>query len=130
MKSKIIGYVIAMVVGAGACMYFDKDIHEIEEKIVYRDRVRTVVKEVITEKPDGTRIIERETNKDEVKDSVSTKKESIPTKKNWAVGVKYDLFSHEPVWTAEVQRRVIGDIYAGAYGRTDGIVGVGITILF
>ena len=130
MLKKISSYVIVLVIGAAIGTYFDAK-HTIEEKVVYKDKVRTVVKEVITERPDGTKITERQTTKDEKKKQVAKRKESKPVKKDWLVGVKYDLVpSSVPVWTAEVQRRVIGDFYIGAYGRTDGVLGVGVTLAF
>lgn len=129
MLKKISSYIIVLAIGGALGTYFDAS-HTIEEKIVTRDRTRTIIKEVITENPDGTKVTERTTDKKEKSDTKVAKKESIPVKKNWSVGVKYDLFSDKPVWTAEVQRRILGDIYAGAYGRTDGIIGVGVTILF
>ena len=129
MIKKISLYVVILAIGAGLGSYFNP-IHTIEEKIVVKDRIKTVIKEVVTQRPDGTIVTEREIHKDEKKDSVATRKESIPTSKNWSASVKYDLFRPVPVWTIEVQRRVLGNIYAGAYGRTDGIVGVGVTLLF
>lgn len=129
MLKKISSYIIVLAIGAGIGTYFDAK-HTIEEKIVYKDRVKTEIKEVIKEAPDGTKITERTIYKDEKKDTKIAKKEGIPVKKDWAVGVKYDLLPvGEPVWTAEVQRRILGDIYVGAYGRTDGVAGVSITIL-
>lgn len=129
MHKTILSYIAVLAVGVGIGTYFDAK-HTIEETVVYKDRVKTVVKEVITERPDGTKITERETNKVEKTDKVTAKKESIPVKPNWGVGVKYDLFRPIPIWTAEVQRRVIGDFYVGAYGRTDGVVGVGVSFFF
>lgn len=130
MQKKILSYVLAVCVGAAICMYFDKEVHEVQERIVYKDRIKTVVKEVITENPDGSRTIERETTKDEKKDQVSNKKETRPVKKDWLVSVKADLFSPAPAYTAEVSRRVIGDFYIGTFARTDGVVGVGVTLAF
>lgn len=120
---------VILAIGAGLGSYFNP-IHTIEEKIVIKDRIKTIVREVITQRPDGTIVTEREIHRDEKKDSVATKKESIPSSKNWAVSVKYDLFVAIPVYTIEVQRRILGNIYVGVYGRTDNIVGAGVTILF
>jgi len=130
MQKKILSYILAVGVGVAASWYFLPKEHIIEEKIVYKDRTKTQIVEIITERPDGTRTIERVIHKDEQTDIISTKKEVIPSKKDWAVGGKYDLFTSTPVWSLEVQRRIIGNVYAGAYGRTDGIIGVGVTLLF
>lgn len=127
---KIASYIVVLVIGAGLGTYFDAK-HTIEEKIVYRDRVKTVVKERITESPDGTRVIERETVKKEKKDGSVSKTESVPVKKDWGVGIKYDLLPVGPaVWTLEVHRRIIGDFYVSGYGRTDGVAGLGVTFFF
>ena len=129
MIKKISLYVVILAIGAGLGAYFNP-VHTIEEKVVVKDRIKTVIREVVTQRPDGTIVTERDIVKDEKKDTVATRKESIPVKKDWAASVKYDLFTSVPVYTIEIQRRVLGNIYAGAYGRTDGIVGVGVTILF
>jgi hypothetical protein len=130
MQLKILSYILVFAAGIGACLYFDDNVHEIKEEIVYKDRIRTVVKEVVTKSPDGTTVTQRTTDKVEKKDKQVNKVESKPIKPNWMVGVKYDLFRPVPVWTAEVQRRVIGNVYAGAYGRTDGVVGVSLSVTF
>lgn len=130
---KIASYIIVLAIGAGIGTYFDAK-HTIEEKIVYKDRVKTVIKERITENPDGTRVIERETTKKEKKDGSVSKVESKPVKKDWGVSVKADLLSQpvggQTVWTVEVHRRIFSDLYVSGYGRTDGIAGVGVTLFF
>lgn len=129
MYKKIGSYIIALGIGLGLGTYFDAA-HTIEEKIVTKDKVRTVIKEVITERPDGTKVTERITDKKEKKDVVENKKESIPVKKDWGVSVKTDLFNPVPVYTIEVQRRVFSDFYIGVYGRTDNTLGVGVSLFF
>ena len=130
MLKKFSSYIVVLAIGAVIGTYFDAK-HTIEEKIVIKDRVKTEIREIITERPDGTKVTERVTHKDEKTKSVANKKESIPASKNWGVGVKYDLFTSDvPVFTIEVQRRIFSSFYAGAYGRTDGVVGVGVTVLF
>lgn len=129
MLKKISSYIIVLAIGAAAGTYFNQK-HTIEEKIVYKDRIKTEVKEVVIEKPDGTKITERHIQKDEKKDQKIVKKESIPVKKDWGVSLKTDLFTPVPVYTVEVHRRVFSDLYIGAYGKTDGVVGVGLTFFF
>jgi hypothetical protein len=130
MLKKIGSYLVVLVIGAAIGTWFDAK-HTIEEKVVYKDRVKTEIREVIKEAPDGTKVTERITYRNEKKDKKVSKKESMPVKKDWGVSIKYDLIpSGQPVWTVEVQRRVFGDIYAGAYGRTDGVAGVGVTVFF
>lgn len=129
MIKKIASYVVILAIGAGLGTYFNQ-IHTIEEKIVYKDRTHTIIKEIITEHPDGTKVTERLVDKKEKIDSIATKKESIPVSKDWGVGVKYDLFVTVPVWTIEVHRRILGNIYVTGYGRTDNVVGVGLLYTF
>lgn len=130
MIKKLASYVIVFAAGSAIAIWFDKDVHEITETVVYKDRVRTVVKEVITERPDGTKITERTTNKDEKKKQTANRKESKPVAKNWAAGIDYELFSNDQVYTGRLYRRVLGDIYVGGYGTSRGDFGVGITVLF
>ena len=130
MQKKILSHLIAIIIGAGVFYYFDSNVHEIEQQVIYKDRTRTIVKEVTTEKPDGTKVTERIIDRKEKTDTTASKSESKPVKPDWGVGVKYDLFTGNPAWTVEVNRRIIGNIYGGVYGRTDGIVGAGVTIFF
>jgi len=129
MLKKISSYIIVLAIGGALGTYFDAK-HTIEEKIVIKDRIKTVIKEVIKKAPDGTITIERTTTKDEKKDTVASKKESIPVKSNWGVGVKYDLFTTVPVYTIEIHRRVFSNLYVTGYGRTDNVVGVGLLYTF
>lgn len=129
MIKKISSYIIVLAIGGALGTYFDAA-HTIEEKIVTKDRTRTIIKEVITERPDGTKVTERVTDKKEKKNQVAKKKESIPVKKNWGVGLKTDLFAPVPVYTIEVHRRIFSDLYVSAYGRTDNTLGLGVTFFF
>lgn len=129
MLKRAASYVVVLVAGVGIGTYFDAK-HKVEEKTVYKDRVKTVVKEVVTERPDGTKVTERHTTKDEKTKQVKNKSESIPVKKDWGVGVQYDLFRPDPVYTLQVHRRVFSDLYVSGYGRTDGTLGVGVTFFF
>lgn len=129
MLKKISSYIIVLAIGAALGTYFDAK-HTIETKVVTKDRIKTVVKEVITERPDGTTVTERHTTKDEKKKQVANSKESIPVKKDWGVSVKTDLFRPVSVYTLEVHRRVFSDLYVSAYGRTDNTLGVGLTFFF
>ena len=136
MLKKISSYVVVLAIGAAIGTYFDAK-HTIEEKIVFKDRVKTQIREVIKESPDGTKVTERFIEKDEKKKKQVAKKESIPVKKNWGVSVKADLipngfngFNGDAVYTLELHRRMFSDLYVSAYGRTDGVAGVGVTLFF
>ena len=130
MLKKVNSYIVVLAIGAVLGTYFDAK-HVIEEKIVYKDRVKTEIKEIIKEAPDGTKITERVIYKDEKKDKKVSNKESKPVKKNWGVGVKYDLLPPgQAAWTVEVHRRILGDFYVSGFGRTDGVAGIGVTLFF
>lgn len=133
MLKRTASYVVVLAIGAVIGTYFDAK-HVIEEKVVYKDRVKTQIREVIKETPDGTKVTERFIEKDEKKDKKAVKKETKPIKKNWGVGVKADLLPDriggQTVWTVEVHRRIFSDLYVSGYGRTDGNAGVGVTLFF
>lgn len=130
MLKKIASYVVVLGIGAAIGTYFDAK-RVIEEKVVYKDRVKTEIREVVKEAPDGTKVTERVIYKDEKKDTKVSKRESKPMKPNWGVGVKYDLIpSGQPSWAVEVHRRIIGDLYVSGYARTSGVAGVGVTMFF
>jgi hypothetical protein len=130
---KIASYVVVLAIGGVIGTYFDAK-HVIEEKVVYKDRIKTQIREVIKEAPDGTKVTERFIEKDEKKDKKVAKKETKPVKKNWGVGVKADLLPNpiggQTVYTLEVHRRIFSDLYVSGYGRTDGTAGVGVTLFF
>ncbi len=130
MLKKISSYIIVLGIGAGLGTYFNQK-HTIEEKVVYKDRIKTEIKEIITERPDGTKVTERVIEKDEKKDTVATKKESIPVKSDWAVGVSYELFGNVSSIQVDVNRRILGNLYIRAYGRSQpvGVAG-GVGLLY
>lgn len=129
MYKKIGSYVVVLAIGAALGTWFDTK-HTIEEKVVYKDRVRTQIQEVIIERPDGTKETRRTVDRNEKKDKQVAKKETKPARKNWGVSVKTDLFAPVPAYTLEVHRRIFSDLYISAYGRTDSSVGVGVTFFF
>jgi hypothetical protein len=133
MLKKISTYVGILLIGVAVGQYFN-GFHTIEEKIVYKDRVKTQIREVIKEAPDGTKVTERFIDKEQKSDKKVAKKETKPAKKDWGIGIKADLLPNpvggNVVYTVEVHRRVIWDAYVSAYGRTDGVGGVGITLFF
>ena len=121
-------YAVVFIIGAAAGTYFDAK-HTIEEKVVYRDRIKTEIKEIIKEAPDGTKITERFITKDEDKKKQAQRKESKPVKKDWLLGVGISVIGEE-AYDVRLERRILGDIYVGVNGDTRGNFGVGVTILF
>lgn len=49
--------------------------------------------------------------------------------KDWEFGLSSSLIKR-PVYTIHINRRILGDVYLGLYGRTDKEIGVNLTILF
>jgi hypothetical protein len=132
MYKKILSYVVVLCIGGVLGTYFDAK-HTIEEQVVYKDRIKTRIKEVVKEDGNGGKVTERIIIKDEDKDKKVSKKESIPVKKNWGVSVKADLLPTSNmgnVYTLELHRRIFADFYVSGYGRTDGVAGVGLTFFF
>lgn len=131
MYKKIASYAVVLVIGLAAGTYFDAK-HTIEEKVVYKDRVKTQIKEIIKEAPDGSKVTERIITKDEKKKKEVARKETKPAKKDWGVGVSYDLIRPSS-YGVQVHRRVFSDVYLTAYGRVDGLhssAGLGVTVFF
>ena len=129
MIKKIASYVIVLAIGAGIGTYFNQK-HTIEEKTVYKDRVKTVVKEIIKENPDGSKVTERVIHTDEKSKQTAQKKESKPVKKDWLVGIGYNIIGPDQFYNGRLERRILGDVYVGLNGDSRGNFGVGITLLF
>ena len=104
---------------------------KVEEKEVIKKDVRTIIKERTN--PDGTSTKET-IIVDNSKESSTKKFEQITTKKNdWfvAAGAEARLSElNNPIYRIEVNRRILGDIYVGASGRTDGSVGLQVGFSF
>jgi hypothetical protein len=103
---------------------------KVEEKEVIKRDVRTIIKEQT--KPDGSST--KETIIVDNSKEVSTKKseQTITKKKDWfvAAGVEATSRSLNPIYRIEVNRRVLGDVYVGVSGRTDGLIGLQIGFSF
>lgn len=113
------------------------------EKIVYKERevkdetkdTKSTRKEIV--RPDGTREIEiiRETQKAAHSDTQSeTSQEKLSESKttnapNWSVG----LYKGSDGYLGTLDRRILGGLFIGVYGRTDGRssdYGVGVRLEF
>ena len=84
------------------------------------------IKTVIVEKPGGTRTI----TKTEYRDKVVEKKKEIPVPisiPRWEVGVKR---WNDEAWSTEVRYRFWGSLRVGLEGRSDGHIGVGLSMPF
>jgi hypothetical protein len=102
----------------------DKPKIETKEVVKYKERVRT--RTVIKERPDGTKetiIVEDKNTKGK---RIATKKVSKP---DWSIGVSSTI-KKDPIYGAQVERRIIGDIWLGGYARTDKEFGVSLRFDF
>lgn len=133
--------------GMGRYLTPDKVIHEVEEKIV--EVTKEVIKQVgktqthiiETIYPDGrkvteTFILDEKTvviEKDKFNEIIKKEREVIENSKpNYQIrvgtGTKIDGFKLE--YTVGIEKRVLGPIFAGAYGRTDKELGITLSMEF
>lgn len=84
----------------------------------------------VEEKPDGSKVTKTETRSDKqtARQSAETKKVA-PVKPDWGVSLSRALTRGQD-YSLSIQRRVLGDIYVGAYGSTQGDLGLTISVLF
>lgn len=122
---------LTLAIGSGLGYYFAPGKVVVKTVETVKKDVVTVIKEV--KKPDGTT-----TTETTIKDKTTSEKDSEKTvsRKNldWMLlgGLKYDSVDHisSPVFYALVQRRIIGEIYAGVGADQTGSLYVGVTIRF
>lgn len=129
MKQTLISIGIGAIIGAGLVYHFVKPETKTEKQVVYKDRVQTVIEEVIVEAPDGAKTTKRTTTQDQVKNK--TKTQVVTTRKpDWGVSVQHELFVPTPVTTIGVHRRVFNNIYVSVYGNTNLGVSAGLLLTF
>lgn len=126
MKNNIYIGLICIAVGFSLSYFLYPQV-KIEEKIRYKSVIVKDVEEKIIVKNNGERVITR-TIKEKTDTKIDKSLVKTPTKKDWAFGLQYD-----PINSAKrvsVERRIIGDIYAGVWYSDNNSYGVGVTILF
>jgi hypothetical protein len=99
----------------------------IEEKIVNRDVITKIIEKQL---PDGTIITETEIlDRSKEKSRI----DSIPpTKTNIIIRgmAGIDFRSNNIVYGAGIDKRLLGPIWIGAYGHTNGLVGMSLSLSF
>lgn len=99
----------------------------VREQVVVKDKIvtRTV------ERPDGTKETVKVETLDRVKDLTKNRSERVlkPLKKEWRVGAQLALVEPNVV-TLNVERRMLWDVWAGVYARTDKEVGLSLSFEF
>jgi len=96
---------------------------EVVEKVVSKDKIVTVTKEVV--RPDGTR--ETDTTKVEDRVKVEDKKLVVAEVKeaNWHITLGSDFsLQGSQQFQLGIERRVLGPLFLGAYGRSDKSLGI------
>lgn len=110
---------------------------QIKEVEVTKKNVVVVTHE--EKRPDGTVVTDTRTvdTSTEASTKNSSSKESTVitnAKPQWKIGggagIKYNEVNLQPVYTLSAERRILGPIFVGAYGRTDKEVGLSVSIEF
>lgn len=104
---------------------------KIEEKVKVEKAIDTitVVKEI--KRPDGT--IEKETtqvDKSKITSQKSTTVESAKAMNKVALGMGYDFKDKSQVYNLSYERRLVGNIWVGAFGVSNGTVGLTVGLEF
>lgn len=133
LKVPLLAFVLGAIISAATVRYYWPRIAvktEIKQQIVERNNIRTITK--VVEKPTG----EKETITEVIDNSTKTANSSqnhVQYKNSeWLLGASIGskVLTIEPIYTLRIDRRIIGPIFAGAYGRTDGELGLSITMEF
>jgi len=118
--------VISYLAGAYLGKKTLKEIEIVEvEKVQVRERAVTVIKEL----PDGTKTTTIKTIKDtDTVNNKQLKSKETPVENKWSVwaamGSRLDDWKTGPKYRVGVDRRLMGDIWLGAYGSTDKEIGI------
>lgn len=122
-KSIILVGVLLIAVGVGIGSKLFKTPPQIETRTVTKDKIVTVTKEVV--RPDGT--IERDQTRTEERKKDENVVVAPPAKPDWMLTGGFGL---QQQYMLGLQRRIVGDIYAGVQADTQRNVLATITILF
>jgi len=132
MKNIVVSFIAGAVIGIAVFAYYRKPTEKVikQTQVVEQVRVRTVTKTV--QKPDGSKEIVQVIEDNSTKTAKGSSTVEKRLKPNWILGVSAGtrLSSFEPVYALETNRRLIGPVFAGAYGRTDGEFGFTIKLEF
>jgi hypothetical protein len=133
MRNLLLTSLLSAAVGAALAYWLYPRVEvqtEIKERTVVQNDIRTIIRTV--ERPDGT----KETVKEVVDNSTQQMSKDftakVAKKPQWILtaGAGSALSPIEVIYSASVARRVIGPIFAGAYGRTDGELGLTVGLEF
>lgn len=122
---------VLCLVSASLASYATKKMYpdvkkEVVERVVSKDKIVTVTKEVV--RPDGT----RETDTIKTEDKLQVKDNSTliteVRQSDWHISLGYTL--KQQVYQLGVERRILGPLFLGAYGRSDKSLGVSLSFEF
>lgn len=136
-KRKIVEFVVVIGVSVGVMYYIRTSSTKLgtDTKIVTVEVVKKKkTKTVVTKKPDGTTRTETTVTdvtdtKQKVKDTVVAAPVSKKTSINALAGLD-TTHNFTPVYGLSVTREVLGPVTVGAFGLTNGIVGVSFGVSF
>lgn len=131
MRNLAITAVVSLIVGAAACRYFwpvETKI-EVQERVLVRNDIRTVTRTIT--KLDGT----QETVTERIDNSTTNSSRNSTTvinKSTYLVGASIGTkgLKLQPTYGINAAIRVLGPVFAGLYGRTDGEIGLTLAIEF
>lgn len=101
-------------------------------QIVTQTVDRIVTHEHTVTHPDGTKETDTTTH-ETVKDQTSTSHTPNPAQPQWnlAIGIATQgLQLVNPIYKVELRRRILGPISLGAFGTSNGLLGVGLSVDF
>lgn len=105
-----------------------------EVQVIQHDTTTKTHEEV---KPDGTKTIDtvvEDKDKEENKSSADSKASTVvdTTKPQWKVGAlgAYDFSTLKPIYGVQVDRRILGPIFVGAFGLNNRTVGLSVSLEF
>lgn len=133
LNKTFIAMLVSAVIGAALTKYYYPNIEsktvEIEKEVI-KNNIVTIVKTIT--KPDGTTETISETTDKSTKKETSRKEAIVVARKDWMIGASASTkFSNlEPIYGAQVQRRILGPFYLGATASTDKTVGVSLGFEF
>ena len=102
-----------------------------ELKIETKEVVKVVNRDIIKEitKPDGTKIVIKDRSTENTQEHASKTSLIKPDSRKWLIGLSAPPQGFSPV-TLTLHRKVFKNLYMGLYGRTDGEIGIGLTMSF
>ncbi len=132
MRNTIIAIVVALAIGFGIGKYVGggniQQETTKEKEVAIEDTI--IVKE--EKRPDGTVVKEVTTTKKKETTTKGTSIKIVENKPDWKASalVGYNLDKSAMVYGASVDRRILGNIFVGAWGTTDKQVGLSVGMEF